>query len=285
MPRKPKKETPDPQSEDQPEEAVEPPTPEVVEEKAKEEPPTPITISLTDERRSALRHVLDLMKALSIEDVTFQYDGNLNVKVMDASRVAMVVASVDLGQGLTEDVKRNFTLNQEAFAKALKLKEVSVEVGIAETIVKGKIGYSWKNAEVTIPLLEPLIEELPSPKIELTAETTLDFGTLRKALNVMADQPSYLTFDSDGKEITITGKAEFSSIVINGFESKGEAKTSYSWEYLKALGNKTWKIEYAKDMPLKASRVETDSYYKGTDRIETVVANFTVWIAPSISVD
>jgi len=245
---------------------------------AQEEPKPEITIALDEEKRKALNHILDVMTEIGVSEATFRYDGGLSVKQMDDSRVAMVVASIALGQQeLGEPVKRSFTVNLKALRQALKLHEPIIYVRDADMVVKGGVGYTGKEAEVSLPLLETLDEDIPEPNLNFDIEATIDFDDIRKAFNILVKKPEAVAFEANGGELTVKAvNDEMQRISLNGFKSSGEGKAIYGWSYLKAL-KKTWSIQFSKDSPLKASRKETSGEQK--------IADITVYIAPRIEVE
>ena len=247
-----------------------------------EEPKPEITIALDEEKRKALNHILDVMTEIGVSEATFRYDGGLSVKQLDESRVSMVVASIALGQQeLGEPVKRSFTVNLKALRQALKLHEPIIYVRDADMVVKGGVAYTGKEAEVSLPLLEALDEDIPEPNLNLDTEATIDFDDLRKAFNILVEKPEAVSFEAKDGELTVKAvNDKMQRINLNGFKSNGEAKACYGWSYLKAL-KKSWRIQYSQDAPLKAQRKET----AGSGENKTNIADITVYIAPRLEVD
>jgi len=237
---------------------------------------------LDEEKRKALNHILDVMTEIGVSEATFRYDDGLFVKQMDDSRVSMVVASIALGQQeLGEPVKRSFTVNLKALRQALKLNEPIIYVRQSDMVVKGGVGYTGKDAEVSLALLETLDEDIPEPNLNLDIEAKIDFDDIRKAFNILVKKPEAVALEANGGELTVKAvNDEMQRISLNGFKSNGEGKAIYGWSYLKAL-KKTWKIQYSKGSPLRATRKET----AGSGEQKTPIADITVYIAPRIEVE
>ena len=270
------------------EEQVEEPTEEVVEEPQVEEqkkPETPISFSLDDERRSALRNILNVMKEMDFAEVTLHYNGNINIREMNPSRVAMIIGTVDLGAGLeaTAENIRDLTVDIDTLLSALKVAKPSIDVNDAEAIFYGSVGSSSKKAKVTIPLLENPEEPIPEPKLTGDIETEIDLSEIQKALNILVEEPSYITLISEVDHLRVKATNDKAQkIELNGFTSKGEGKASFSYGYIKALGKRTWKIEYKTDMPMKATKILTQTSYGQGGIVKTPCGSITVWIAPRI---
>jgi len=267
-------------SEEEVDEAELPEEQEAPETKKPAQPEPEITIGFKDD---AVKHLLDLVANIGCKEITCHYGSGLTVREIDPSRVAMVVASIALGQQELdgEQVKRSFTVNVESLRNALKLREPVMTVGQTDILVRGKIGYTEKEADVSIPLLETEDMDIPEPAIShFDVESSIDFDDIHKALKVLSESVEWLRFDAEDGKLTIRGVGNLQKINIEGFKAEGEGKASYSYSYLEALKD-TWKVQYSKDIPMKATRQETDGY--GDDK--RVVANIAFWIAPRIEVD
>ena len=283
MPRKAKDETPQ-DVEEEPqvvEEQPEQPTGEAVTEQEENiviEPPTPISVKLDDKHRKALRLLLDVMEEIGIEDATFHYaDGAIGVREMDASHVAMVDATVYVGNYTIDGVgvKRNFTTNVQHLNKALSLDSPTLDVQLDRITISGRL--ADREAVAKLPLLQPLIEEVPTPKLTFDVDATLDFSEVYKAFAVLPDAPDTVSFDSNGNGLIVKGGSDQNTIQMNGYKATGVGRAMYPWAYVKALGKREWKIEYRTDMPLKATRTET-----GVSEEERLIADLAVWVAPRI---
>lgn len=249
---------------------------------------TPINFSLTDEKKQVLRTIIGILDELGMVDVSLEYNGNLNLAVMNPSRTVMVVSTIDLGAGLTATAEtiRTFTCELQNLKKVLGLSDVNVKVEQSEAIFYGVVDYT-KKMKVVVPLVENSEEKFPQPKVTLEVDAELDFSRISKALGVLSIAPSCLILDSfqDGT-LQIRGSNDAQQkFEINGLKSKGVGKASFSLELLRALGKSEWHIQYTTEMPMKATKIYSQTTYQGTTVIKTDLGMIAVWIAPRIEVD
>jgi len=251
-----------------------------LEEEAEPVQPLPeVELELDDYCRKAINRILDLMDALGIDEATFKYDGSLSVREMDPSKVCLFEASINLGQReLAEAGKeRAFTVKIGDLRKALKLRDPILNVRQVDVVIRGDIGYSSKQAEVSIPLFETVEEEVPEPKISFSVESEVDFDTVRKAFNTIAWKPEHLKLSAEGGRLTVKASNEVERIIVEGFDAEGEGRAVYSWDYLQALKG-AWKVSYATDLPMKATKQETAGYGDA----KRTISNMTLFLAPRI---
>ena len=247
-------------------------------------PVTPIQLKPTMEQQRALQTVLDLMKALNHDEVTMHYNGNLNIRKMDPSRVSLIEASIDFGNGLDltapKENIRDFTADIQSIRNALKIYEPTIDVEQSKAI------FSDKNSKikVSVPLLEDSIETIPEIKLNLNINSKIDFGDALAELKKLVEEPDALILVSENGNLTIKGKnSAQQEIELQGWKTEGgDGKTMFSTPLLRALGKDEWKISFANDLPMKATLVLTDTHYTDTKPVTTKTAEINVWLAPRI---
>lgn len=260
------------------------------------EPPKTIQLTPSKEQRDAWREVLRVMQALSIDEATFAYNGNLAVRVMDPSRVSMVDAQIDAGLGFTQlidtppPVTRKFTCLVSELSRALRMDKPTIDIVQNEAVFKGEPDYKHRSSRVTVSILDDSETEIPEPKITLDITSDIDlkevFVEMKKYMNQI---PDHLSLVSDNG-LTVKGAADnLQTFEMSGFISTGAGKASFATSLLQALTKDDWDIIYANDMPIKASRTITKTDYVGTGKdmkkITTIVANIKVYLAPRISTE
>lgn len=282
-----------PEDEAEAQEAVAAPAKPELKVKTSTEPATPLQLKLDYERAKTLRKVLHIIKDLVSDEVTLKYNGNLNIKHMNTSRTAMVIATIDMGAGiqqLTEQpaVTRAFTVDIASILRVLKDGSTpTIDVGQAEIVVT-KTGYN-RVSKINLPLLEDPDEELPEPKVEQNINATVDFGDVIKELGNLVELPEALVLSAEKNALTFKAENEkLQKIEISGLKCEGaDGKATYSLTLLKALGDDKWTTSYSADMPLKASRTLTEIINVGSGKGTTQkpVATITVWLAPRIETE
>ena len=244
-----------------------------------------IQLKPTSEQADALATVLKALKALGIDEATFSYNGNISLRIMDASRVSMLDAQVDMGLGLESlveapPVKRKFTCNVSQLARALRMDIPTFNVGQCE------IACITEKIKTTIPILEDNQEDMPEPKVTLDITTNLDvkevFTEMTKYLGTEGI-PSALSLVSENGKLTAKGSNEdLQKFEMTGFTASKDGKAIFSTRLLQALKTKNWAIIFANDLPLKASVNLTQTHYVKDKPLTTKVASITVWLAPRV---
>lgn len=257
----------------------------LVKHKDEAKPVEEIQLKPTSEQADALATVLKVLKALTIDEVTFSYNGNISLRIMDASRVSMVDAQVDMGFGLESlvevpPVKRKFTCNVSQLARALRMDKPTFNVGQCE------IACITEKIKTTIPILEDNQEDIPEPKVTLDVSTNLDvkevFTEMTKYLGTDGI-PQALSLVSENGKLTAKGSNEdLQKFEMSGFTASKDGKAIFSTKLLQALKTKNWAIIFANDLPLKASVNLTQTHYANAKPITTKVAAISVWLAPRI---
>jgi hypothetical protein len=261
------------------------------------EPPKAIQLKPTREQKDAWREVLTVMQALGINEATFAYNGNLSARVMDASRVSMVDAQIDMELGFTQlndtqpPVTRKFTCNLSELSRALRMDKPTIDIVENEVIFKGEPDYKHRAPRVTVPVLEDSGEEIPEPKITLDITSDLDlkdvFEDMKKYMTTI---PDHLALISDKDTLTVKGAADsLQTFEMSGFRSTGTGKASFATSLLQALAKNDWDIVFANDKPIKASRTITTTDYVGTGKdmkkVTTIVAQIKVYLAPRVETE
>ena len=272
------------QEEGEEETFVQEPTPEkiVVKVKTEVKPVTPIQLKPTTEQQRALQTVLNLMNALHYEDVTIHYNGNVNIRHMDPSRVCLVEASIDFGNGLDlvapKENIRDFTANIQALRNALKIYNPTIDVQ------QNKAIFSDKTVKVSLPLFEDSEETIPEIKLNLNINSKIYFGSALAELKKLVEEPEALTLVSENGNLIIKGKnSEEQEIELQGWKAEGgDGKTMFATPLLRALGKDEWQISFANDLPMKATLVLTDTHYTDTKPVTTKTATIVVYLATRI---
>lgn len=262
------------------------------------EPVKEIQLKPTSNQTDAWRDVIKVMKALGMEEATFKYNGNLQVRIMDTSRVSMVDAAIDMGLGISSlvteqpPVTRKFTCDLTRLDRALKMSKPTIDIGQDEVTFQQK-GYS-NSTKITVPIIDNSDEEIPAPQLADDTRASIDFGEL------FAEMTKYLGSEGIPNHLAVTvenGKAsvkgandDLQKFEMTDFKADGkDAHAVFSSAMLRALKSKSWDLTFNTDMPLKAKTAITHTDYNNKNgHMASVVitdAQMTVFLAPRIETD
>jgi len=249
--------------------------------------------TLSYEQRSALEKLLTSMKTMSMDEATFEWNGNLHLRQMDPSRVAAIDATVDTGLGISALAneqpltKRKFTVNIDQFLRAVKkLHGATIEVA-------DKVTFTMGRTRLTMPVLndpEPTPDVAKSLDGKLGISTTLEYDKIRKCILLFSNEPDHVTLTAKEGKLWINAENDFQSMEDQIEDAKGEGHAIYNMACLEALkGYYKWTILFGDNMPLKASTIETDTVYVGVGKDrrpeQRTVALVSIFIAPRIESD
>jgi proliferating cell nuclear antigen len=214
-------------------------------------------------------YIVDSISVL-VEEASFVVRGDgLFLRALDASRTAMVDLSIpkeafeefpEVDQELR--VGMNFKDLKKILRRIKKGDKISMEVEEGRVRIK-LIGKSVRS--VTLPSIEVVGEELPTPKVVYTAmvKTASDvLATAVKDADAVADEVKMeaneeafvISASSDKGEVEV--RLDKNSELVYEFDVKEPASARYSLEYLLDIVGKTSKIsdivtiEFATAKPL-----------------------------------
>jgi hypothetical protein len=267
----------------------------VMKQKAVTAPVVEIDFQLNDyEISNAMELTLKTFRTLGIEEVTWEYNGDLHARVMNDNRIAMVDATVSF-TGLSsltatmekKPIIRKFTTNVQALNRALKMSHPKIHVGQNTMTVHDS------DTTITVPLLDDNVESYPEPKLEFPAsfESKLDgvFSEITKYFG-SENNPEYLRFDANDGKMTISTASNGQTFEKKGISCVGSAKASYSTKILRALRSYGWTVNFNTDLPLLAKYTSTKTSYNNargsaptkTAPTKTVVGQLAIFLAPRV---
>ena len=200
-------------------------------------------------------YIIDSISVL-VEEASFvlRSDG-LFLRALDASRTAMVDLSMpkeafEEFPEVEEEVKLGFNFKdlKKLLRRVKKGDKISLE--IEESRVKVKlVGKSVRS--ITLPMIEVVSEELPTPKVVFTALVKTSSDVLASAVkdaDAVADEVKFeanedafvISAASDKGEVEV--RLDKGSELVYEFDVKEPASARYSLEYLVDIVSKASKI-------------------------------------------
>jgi proliferating cell nuclear antigen PCNA len=217
----------------------------------------------------------NLVKALSVivEEGNFNMDeGQIRLIAMDPSRVAMVDFELPgefFDKYLCEGEPK-LSINIGEFLKFLERVERDEQVKIKLDEEQARLTIQCKRGGHTrrfvMPILEPLEEEVPSPKIFFKASTRILTQSLRRAIRdaVLVSEHAKLEASEDGFKISAMGDMGSAFSVwergaddLLDLRSEEESSATFTLSYLQDIVNaatvssEVATLELSTDMPIK----------------------------------
>jgi hypothetical protein len=239
---------------------------------------------------NAMELTLKTFRTLEIDEVTWEYNGDLHARVMNENKIAMVDATISFTglSSLTATIEkkpviRRFTTNVQALSRALKMGHPKIHVGQNTMTVHDS------DTTITVPLLDDNVESLPEPKLTFPAsfDSKLD-GVFTEITKYFGPEnaPEYLRFDANDGKMSISTAANGQTFEKKGLSCVGSAKASYSTKILKAIRSYGWNIMFNTDLPLLAKNTsKKTSYARGAASTTTVVGQLAVYLAPRVETE
>jgi len=217
----------------------------------------------------------NLVRALSVivDEGSFSIEGEqVRLLAMDPSHVAMV--DFELPSGFFDryacEGEPRLSVNIGELLKFLERVERDEEVRIrleeeqARLVIQCKRGGHTRR--FVMPILEPLEEEVPSPKIFFKASARILTQSLRRAARdaSLVSEHVKLQIDDDGLRISATGDMGSASSVwergadeLLDLKSEEESSATFTLSYLQdivnaaAVSSEVATLELSTDMPIK----------------------------------
>ncbi len=216
-----------------------------------------------------------LMKALSVivEEGTFNMDeAQMKLLAMDPSHVAMVDFELphEFFDKYTCEGEPKLTLNIGEFLKFLDRVERDEQVTIkleednARLIIRCRRGGHTRR--FAMPILEPLDEEVPQPKITFKASTRILTHSLRRAIKDASLVSEHVRLEVAGDEFKISATGDMGSALsewkrdsdeLLELKVEEESNATFTLSYLQdivnavATSSEVATLELSTDMPIK----------------------------------
>ena len=229
-------------------------------------------LELNSKTFGVFKDFFGLLKILDEELTMYVDDTGILVQGMDTSHVAMVVAKLLPGLfDKFEPSEKKITVNLAEFNKFLdRMGGKKERPTIQYNAEQAKLTIQTKNSGYTrrfsLPVLEPLDQELPKPKLSYKCKGRILTQSIDRAIKDSDLVSQHLKFEADKDKMKFEGKGDVGS-AINEFEGDGDellelnveedAKATYTLSYLKDIFGALKKLadvvtlEFATDMPLR----------------------------------
>ncbi|WP_309493573.1 proliferating cell nuclear antigen (pcna) [Candidatus Hecatella orcuttiae] len=118
----------------------------------------------------------------------------------------------------------------------------------------------------SLPLLQPSVSEVPTPKLTFDAQIKMDADCLNDAITDISNVSDQVKIEADEEKLVLTGLSETGNVVVEferanqavlDFQVKGEAKALYGVSFLQdmvkagAASSKVVSVEFSTDKPVK----------------------------------
>ena len=217
----------------------------------------------------------DLLGCVAVlkEEVNIKFnDSGLSISTMDPTNVAMVELELppSFFDGYRVGGEEKICVNlKEVLARGFRRPDKGEDLFITKDIEKNQLVLKYRRGGTDrakfFPLLEPIDEEVPVPKIIFNAKVHMFIDELCRVVNDIAANQSHIDVTINDKGISFSGKGDYEE---NTFIGKGadsvieikceeESKTTYTSEYLVEILRNAKKvseivsIELSTDMPIK----------------------------------
>jgi proliferating cell nuclear antigen len=217
----------------------------------------------------------NLVKALAVivEEGTFKMDENdLKLLAMDPSHVAMVDFALpkDFFDGYSCEGESKLTLNINEFQKFLDRVDRDEQVSIKLDEEKARLTIRCKRGghirRFVMPILEPLDEETPQPKINFKTSTRILTQSLRRAIRDASLVSEHVKFEAAPSIFKIGATGERGSALsewnkesdeLLDLKTEEESTATFTISYLQdivnavAASSEIAVLELSTDMPIK----------------------------------
>jgi proliferating cell nuclear antigen len=217
----------------------------------------------------------NLIKALSVivDEGTFNLnEAQVKLLAMDPSHVAMVDFELpnEFFDKYTCDKENRLTLNIGEFLKFLDRVDRDEKVKIKLDQEKARITIHCKRGGHTrrfsMPILEPLDDEVPQPKIFFKASSRILTQSLRRAIRDASLVSEHVRVAVEGDNFTVSATGDMGSAQSNWekgsdelleLKAQEDAKATFTLSYLQdivnavAASSEVATLELSTDMPIK----------------------------------
>lgn len=215
----------------------------------------------------------NLLKAVATvtDEATFHIKPeDISMRAMDPSRVAMVDFELSKNAFIEYEVteKMDLCFNVGTLLKLLKRagKDDALEISLQDPKLKIALIKENNVQEFTMPTLEPMKDDVPTPKITFNVQAKLlseEFNNRLKDATLASDMIKFiadsekLVLDAQGDILTAHTELKKGSEALLNLEAKEPSKATYSLSYLSEIVKDaspvgpTVTVEFSNDMPLK----------------------------------
>ncbi len=246
-------------------------------------------------RMSDAKLLRDMATAISIlvDEATFKLDlESLKLRAMDPSRVAMIDFewSKTIFEEYTCTEPTKMCINISELLKLVKRtsRDEVVELSLDEKTGRLQVKITGRyTRNFTMPTLEAVEEEVPTPKITFNVKAKATTEGLRQAIEDAQLVSDHVRFEADSEKLVLNAAGDLMGATIElqkgsdallDLEAKEPSKATFSLSYLleiiKAASatSEIATIEFSSDMPVRLDFQQTKegklTYYLAP-RIET----------------
>lgn len=218
----------------------------------------------------------DMITAIStlIDEACFETtpDG-IKLRAMDPSHVAMV--DFEWPKTVFDEYacaqRGRLCINVSEMLKVMKRVESdeSIELALDERTARLSVQLRGRYLRTfSMPTLEAVREEVPTPKISLSAKAKITTGSLRNAMDDVSTVSDHVSLQMNQDQFAMRATGDLGSVSVEipkgseallGLDTKEEVKATYSLTYLAEIvkaasaTSDIATIEFSTDMPVKLS--------------------------------
>jgi proliferating cell nuclear antigen len=217
----------------------------------------------------------NLIKAISVvvEEGSFRIDeGQMRLLAMDPSHVAMVDFELpkEFFDRYSAEGEVRLSMNMRELLKFLDRVERGEQLKIRLDEEQSRVILECRRGghirTFTLPLIEPMEEEVPSPKIFFKSSARLLTQSLRRAIRDAALVSEHVRIEMTPKELRIQASGEAGSVSsvwemgaddLLELKAQEDSRATFTISYLQdminaaAMSSEVTSIELSTDMPIK----------------------------------
>jgi proliferating cell nuclear antigen len=217
----------------------------------------------------------NLIKAISVvvEEGSFRVDeGQMRLLAMDPSHVAMVDFELpkEFFDRYSAEGEVRLSMNMRELLKFLDRVERGEQLKIRLDEEQSRVILECRRGghirTFTLPLIEPMEEEVPSPKIFFKSSARLLTQSLRRAIRDASLVSEHVRIEMTSKELRIQASGEAGSVSsvwemgaddLLELKAQEDSRATFTISYLQdminaaAMSSEVTSIELSTDMPIK----------------------------------
>jgi proliferating cell nuclear antigen len=230
---------------------------------------------LFESELSNVEPLRNLIKAISVvvEEGSFRIDeGQMRLLAMDPSHVAMVDFELprEFFDRYSAEGEARLSMNMRELLKFLDRVERGEQLKIRLDEEQSRVILECRRGghirTFTLPLIEPMEEEVPSPKIFFKSSARLLTQSLRRAIRDASLVSEHVRIEMTSKELRIQASGEAGSVSsvwemgaddLLELKAQEDSRATFTISYLQdminaaAMSSEVTSIELSTDMPIK----------------------------------
>jgi len=225
---------------------------------------------------TAFKYFIEALKVVNEEQTLTVTEDGISAATMDPSHVAMIMAKMKK----TESFKlEDFSEEKKEITLALNVSELMKVLDRIDKVETVELNYNEETARFlvkatragqdrrfSLPVMEPMIEELPTPKIKFTNNARITSEALNQALKDASLMSEHVKLEGQGEEMSVKAAGDTGDFHVKWdkisdkllkFKSTENATSTYTLSYLSSIVGtakkeaEVFEISWTEDMPIE----------------------------------